>query len=538
MQSRAIEGIAMPKQSFLQGAVVMAAAGVATKAMAMTIQIVIARQLGAQGFGLFQTINPLFFFLLTISTFALPPALSKVIAENLALGRYGKARRAWRIANVTVLILSTSVCIAALAIAPDIGRHWLDPRAIPAFIGAMFRIPVVCLSSVMAGYYMGIQNQTPPAAAWVVETAVRTAATIPLVIWLNHYGIAYGALGIMMGAGLGETAGYLFMLWKYIRRDRYALTPRDGRLPSSTVGKADGVVRDLAAVAAPTTMTNVIGIVAFAAEPAVMYAAFAASGIAKTSATTLYGAFAMAMELLFLPTVLSSAISSVVIPAVSEAAALRDERLVTRRLNQAVQATAFIAFPAMMFFMLAGHDAALTIYRDHLAGDLLAYLAPTCAFLYVLDPLSAVLQGLNKAAVSTFISVVTSSIRIAGIYYFVAIAHDGIYGVATAVAISGIVSCMLSILCVRRYVTLWINFTNIGKMLIAAAAASIPIHEIQHAFRFATPWLQVACSGIVGILVYFIVAVYLRIARPEQLVKIPFIGPLLAYAMGRMPFLT
>ncbi|GMA59130.1 hypothetical protein GCM10025858_36330 [Alicyclobacillus sacchari] len=109
---------------------------------------------------------------------------------------------------------------------------------------------------------------------------------------------------------------------------------------------------------------------------------------------------------------------------------------------------------------------------------------------------------------------------------------------ATAVAISGIVSCMLSILCVRRYVALWINFTNIGKMLIAAAAASIPIHEVQHAFRLATPWLQVVCSGIIGILVYLIVAVYLRIARPEQLVKIPFIGPLLAHAMGRMPFLT
>lgn len=519
---------------------VLGAAGVATKGMAMMIQVVVAREIGAQGFGLFQTINPLFYLLLTISTLALPPALSKVLAENIAIGNLAKARRAWRIANGTVLIVSVAVCLLALTFGPQIGSKWLDARATLPFIGALFRIPVVCLSSVMAGYYMGIQNQTPPAIGWVVETAVRTLTTIPLVLAMSPHGIAYGALAVMIGAGLGETAGYLFMLSRYLMRHRKVLDPVTNHKSPFTHGHeaVRGTVRDLVQVALPNTITNITGIVAFAAEPVIMYIAFARIGIPKSQATALYGAFGMAMELLFLPTVLSSALSSVVIPAVSEAAALRNGALITRRLNQVVQATVFLALPAMVFFTLSGHDLANAIYKERMAGEILGYVAPTCAFLYVLDPLSAVLQGLNKAAISTFISLVSSAVRIACIYYFVGIEREGIYGVATAVAIAGIVSTVMSVYFVRRFVRLWINFINVGKMLIAAATASIPIHETQIALHALSPSIQVATSGIVGTIVYLLAAVYLRVVRLEQLERVPFVGPYIVEIVIKMPFLS
>ncbi|WP_245629981.1 putative polysaccharide biosynthesis protein [Alicyclobacillus acidiphilus] len=530
----------MRKQSFLQGAMVLGAAGLATKGMAMMIQVVVARELGAQGFGLFQTINPLFYLLLTISTLALPPALSKVLAENIAIGNLAKARRAWRLSNGTVLVISAAVCLFALAFAPEIAAKWLDARATLPFIGALFRIPVVCLSSVMTGYYMGIQNQTPPAVAWIVETAVRTMTTIPLVIAFSPHGIQYGALAVMIGAGLGEAAGYLFMLSRYLARDRKAMEHAVQAASSSTQANASvqGTARDLVQIALPNTITNITGIVAFAAEPVIMYLAFAKIGIPKSQATALYGAFGMAMELLFLPTVLSSALSSVVIPAVSEAAALRNGALVTRRLNQVIQATMFLALPATVFFTLSGHDLATSLYNVKLAGDILAYVAPTCAFLYVLDPLSAVLQGLNKAAISTLISLVTSAIRIGCIYYFVGIEREGIYGVATAVAIAGIVSTVISVYFVRKYVHLWVNFLNVGKMLIAAALASVPIRETQVALHSLSPSLQVAVSGIVGLFTYLVAAIYLRVVRVEQLERIPVFGTVLVSVLAKMPFVS
>ncbi|WP_206915433.1 putative polysaccharide biosynthesis protein [Alicyclobacillus suci] len=526
----------MAKQSFLQGAVILAGAGATTKIMGMMIQVVVARKLGAQGFGLFQTIHPIFFMLLTISTLALPAALSKVIAENLALGNIAAVKRALWIAHITVILLSVSVCLTAIALAPAISARWLDPLGFLPLIGAILRIPVVCLSAIMSGYYMGTQNQGPPAAAWILETAVRTTVTIPLVVLLNPHGIEYGALAIMIGAGIGECAGYAYMLWRFFGRDRHFMTNTPAELPRARHIKK--TIHDLVEVALPTTLTNLCGIVAYASEPVMIYIAFAHVGIARAQATALYGSFGMAAELLFLPTVLSSSISSAVIPAVSEAAAMHDTRLVSYRLNQVIQATFMIALPATVFFILSGYDLAHSLYKNHLAGALLVYLAPTVVFIYIFEPLSAILQGLNKAALSTVVTLLTSGIRMGCIYYFVGQAGQGIFGVATSIAISGIVATFLSLYFLRDLVSMSMNFTRLAKMVIATGLAAIPIHQIQTTFAATSPLLQVTFSLVIGGLVYLFCILYMRVVPLGTLQEIPFVGPMMTKLFGHMPFIS
>jgi stage V sporulation protein B len=533
--SAELRGLFMPKQSFMRGAIVLTTASIITKILGMMIQVVIARELGAAGFGLFRTVNPIFYMLLTISTLALPPALAKVIAENMAMGNMAKIRRALKIANTTVLILSTTVCIAALILAP-ISTKWLDPRATLPFYGALLRIPLVCLSSIMSGFYIGTQDQTPPAIAWIIETVVRTVITIPLILKMNPYGIAFGALAVMIGAGIGELAGYLYMLRRYVKRDILVIQLPPGK--TNEPGLTRKTVKDLVEVALPTTVHNVCGIIAYAAEPVIIYAAFAKVGVAKMMATSLYGSFGMAIQLLLLPTVLSSSLSSVVIPAVSEAAAMRNARLVSHRLNQVIQITFLIALPATVFLMLSGHDLAITLYKDTLAGSLLIYIAPLCAFIYIRDPLSALLQGLNKATLSAAISLTTSGVRMYAIYYFISHTQDGIFGVAKATAIAAVLSTMLSFYFVRKFVSLSIDFTKLAKMIIATGLATIPIHQVHALLPETWPSLHILGSVITGCIVYTLALVYLKVLPVKTVERIPWIGHIMAELLQRMPFVS
>lgn len=523
----------MPKQSFMRGAAVLTSASLITRFLDMIIQIVVARELGAAAFGLFRTVNPIFYLLLTISTLALPPALSKVIAENMAIGNVAKVRRALQVSNTVVVILSVIVCLGAIAFIPLLSNQWLDPRATLPFLGALLRIPVVGLYSVLSGYYLGVQNQTPPAIAWILETVVRTAVTVPLILHMNHFGIAYGALGVMVGTGIGELAGYLYMLYSFRKEEQSTLSPQGQRDIQS---KVKGTIRDLAEVALPTTVRNIVSIIVFAIEPIVVYVAFEHAGFAKEQATILYGSFGMAIQLLFIPTVLSSSLSSVILPAVSEAAAVRNTRLISRRLNQVIQLTVAIALPATVFLMLSGHDLATTLYRDPLAGALLAYLAPMCVFAYVEEPLFAVLQGLNKATLSVLISLGSSAVRIVAIYYFVGGLHDGIYGVAKAAVISGIVSTLLSLVIVRRFVPVSLNLKNLAKMIIATAIATVPIYHVHTLLPANLTLMHVLVSFAAGCLAYTVALIYLR-ALPMGLVRrIPWVGHFAAGLLHRMPF--
>ncbi|MDI9259170.1 putative polysaccharide biosynthesis protein [Alicyclobacillus sendaiensis] len=519
------------RQSFLHGAAVLAFAGLVTRAMALAVQMVMARTMGAQGFGLFQTISPPYFLLVTLATFGLPPAVSKVIAENLAVGDVARARKAWITANAWCAASGLAVVCLAFALSPHLHR-FMDPRAIPAFLAMVFRIPIVCLSSVLSGFYMGIQNQTPPALAWIVETTVRAAASVPLMLWMSPWGVRYGALALVIGGGVGELAGYLTMLGAYLLRHRRLLVT-----PGRSARPAHGVARDLAQVAVPTVLANVLGVIAFAAEPTVMYQAFLEAGVSRREATAMYGAFGMAMELLFMPTVLSGAISSVIVPAISEAKALCDDRLAARRIAQSIHAAMFVALFAAALFIASGEDAATALYRNPTAGHILAYLAPSCLFFYLSDPLFAVLQGLNRAFASTIITFVSSAVRLACIYEFVAAGHQGVRGLASAVAVSGIVSAMLAIFAVRRYHPLDLDLRMSFKMALAAVIAWLPMNGVQHAADQQAPWAQFALCTALGMATYVIAAMYLGLATVDEIARIPVVGRPLARAMRRLPFL-
>ncbi|WP_367306905.1 putative polysaccharide biosynthesis protein [Alicyclobacillus acidocaldarius] len=519
------------RQSFLHGAAVLAFAGIVTRVMALAVQMVMARTMGAQGFGLFQTISPPYFLLVTLATFGLPPAVSKVIAENLAVGDVARARKAWITANAWSAASGLAMVCLAFALSPHLQR-FMDPRAIPAFFAMVLRIPIVCLSSVLSGFYMGIQNQTPPALAWIVETTVRAAASVPLMIWMSPWGVRYGALALVIGGGMGELAGYLTMLGTYGLRHRRLLVT-----VQRTARPARGVVRDLAQVAVPTMLSNVLGVVAFAAEPTVMYQAFLEAGVSRREATAMYGAFGMAMELLFMPTVLSGAISSVIVPAISEAKALHDDRLVARRIAQSIHAAMFVALFAAALFIASGEDAATALYRNPTAGQLLAYLAPSCLFFYLSDPLFAVLQGLNRAFVSTVITFLSSAVRLACIYEFVAAGHQGIRGLASAVATSGIVAAVLGMLAVRRYHDLDLDLSMSAKMALAAAIAWLPMGAVQHHAALQAAWIQFALCALAGMTTYVISAMYLGLATVDEIARIPVVGEPLARAMRRLPFL-
>jgi stage V sporulation protein B len=499
----------------------------------MVIQVVFARELGAEGFGLFNAVSPIVYTVMTLATMALPTALAKVIAEAVAVGDTGKVRFSMSFSKNTVVVLSVLFSLITLMLAPTITSKWLDPRTYALLVAAIFRVPIVCLSSVIYGYYMGIQNQTPPAVAWIIETLTRTVITIPLIYWANQFDLVYGAVAVMVGHGIGELAGFLYMYRLYKVRDSKlddvpALTGRPATRRQT--------IQALAEVAVPTTFRNILGLIAYAAEPMIVYLAFADIGVDKAQATILYGSISMALQLLLLPTVLSGSLSTILVPAVSEAVATQNASVIRRRLNQIMRVTLMIGFPSTAFFLIIGKPIATALYGDSLAGALLAYLAPVCVFAYIQEPLFGILQGMNKATLATFISLGTSIIRMYGIYYFVRKPGLGIYGVANAAAISAIITTLVTFYFVKKYVKVSLYWRDIAKMLVATAVFTLVIHFFSVSVHLESKTFTIAVSFFLGSIVYVLALFMLRVVRPATVERIPGVGRILARYLRLIPY--
>ena len=77
------------KQSFLQGAALLASAVVIVKIIGALYKIPLANIIDDAGFGYFNNAYDIYSVLLMISTAGLPVAMSRMIAEANSLGRYG-----------------------------------------------------------------------------------------------------------------------------------------------------------------------------------------------------------------------------------------------------------------------------------------------------------------------------------------------------------------------------------------------------------------------------------------------------------------
>ena len=69
----------MKKQSFLKGAVIISAGGIAAKILGAFYRIPLANLLGGQGMGVYQMVYPLYCLLLTLSATGIPAGLARIL---------------------------------------------------------------------------------------------------------------------------------------------------------------------------------------------------------------------------------------------------------------------------------------------------------------------------------------------------------------------------------------------------------------------------------------------------------------------------
>jgi stage V sporulation protein B len=73
------------KQSFLNGAIILLAAGMTSRILGFVPRIMLPRIIGAEGVGLYQMGYPFLIMLITVITGGIPLALAKMVAEAQAV---------------------------------------------------------------------------------------------------------------------------------------------------------------------------------------------------------------------------------------------------------------------------------------------------------------------------------------------------------------------------------------------------------------------------------------------------------------------
>ena len=207
------------RQSFLQGTLVLLAANLFNRVLGFVYQIFLIRLIMPEGLGLINMVYPIYVLVLVLATAGIPVAISKLVAEEMAVHNL---RGAYRIFKLCFLIMIVnSIIFSALCFlgAPFLLEHvFPNPRVHIIFLSLLPGIIIVSVCSAFRGYFQGLQQMSPTALTQALEQTVRVVCGLTLASLLLPRGLEYAAAGASLGVVAGELAGLSLMLLIYRKK--------------------------------------------------------------------------------------------------------------------------------------------------------------------------------------------------------------------------------------------------------------------------------------------------------------------------------
>ncbi|NCU18631.1 stage V sporulation protein B [Pallidibacillus pasinlerensis] len=504
---------------FLKGTLILLFTGLITRVLGFINRILIARFIGEEGVGLYMMAYPTFILVVTLTQIGLPVAISKRVAEAEALGDTAKVKKILVVSLMTTLTLSIIFTPLLFFGAPLLaGTIFTDERIIYPIIAIAPVIPIVAVSSVIRGYFQGKQNMKPSAFSQLIEQLIRIAFIAILTRIALPYGIEYAAAAVMIATIIGELVSFIYLVTMFKIRKAFPL--RKNFFKSLT--KTRSVFKDLMTIAIPTTGSRMIGSVSWFLEPIVVTQALAIAGVSAVMATKQYGALTgLAMPLLLLPSFVTFALSTALVPAISEAVSVKNYASVEKRIQQAIKFCILTgALPVIILYILA--EPLMSILYNSTSGVLfIKIIAPFILLSYLQSPLQAVLQALDLASSAMINSLIGAVVKLVIIFTLASNPNFGINGVAIGIIVGFMLVSLLHYATILKVIPLTFYLTFYLKIIGVTVLSGLLGKNL---YTFFTEYVSISFAVFITALtmavVYILLALLFKIVKLRDLQKI------------------
>ena len=226
-----------------------------------------------------------------------------------------------------------------------------------------------------------------------------------------------------------------------------------GRL-SSTLARpfkgSQNLYGRLLQMALPLTANRIVLNLLQSVESVSIPACLRLHGYDNVTALSVYGVLTgMAMPLIFFPNALTSSVSVLLLPVISESYVLGDMAAVRKAAVRTVKYCGAMGLCCMAGFVLLGKWAGTALFHSPLAGYFITTLGFICPFLYLDTTLSSILQGLGMAGRIFIMNALCLLIRLG--FIFLAVPRFGIAGYLWGLLAGQLTLAVLYLACLYRF---------------------------------------------------------------------------------------
>ncbi len=427
----------MKKTVFIKNAAILTVSSLILRFAGIIFKVWLAAKIGAEGIGLYQLVFSVYMFAATFATSGICTAVTRLVNEELVLGNKEGVKQIMRrcvqiscvIAAFTIIILFFGADFIATKLLRESGA------ALSLKILA-FSLPFMGICSCLKGYFIARRKATPSSFSQLLEQAVRIVVIMVLLTQIKTQNTSLMCAAVLLGDTIAEAVSCAYVYIRYridfsklkintlATRKPYKLLPAISHiaLPITAGRYLNSLLRTIENILVPICLSNSI---------------LGGNGI------SLFGMIkGMALPLLFFPSTLLNALSTLLIPEISEAS-VRGRRAVVQSISyRIIKITSLISIIFSALFLVAGRQIGTIIYRDADVGFLLCALSPIVPFMYLDSVCDGILKGLDQQKFTFRTSVGDSAIRI--VLILLLLNRWGIYGFIGIMYFSNLLTCVLN----------------------------------------------------------------------------------------------
>ncbi len=495
--------------------------------------------MGDAGDGYYTFAYEWYTIILLISSYSIPSAVSKVMAERLATKRYKSANKVFKASLLYVVGVGGIGALVAFFGAPFILRSQPD-----AVLALQVLAPTIFLSGILGvlrGFFQAHNTMKPTAISQVIEQLMNAIFSVLMAYLLTRPYLGgsetqlgkYGAAGGTIGTGVGVVSGLAFMLICYTA-NRKEIRKRIASDHSSEEERYRDVFKVILLMVTPIILATCVYNVTSVVDQSIFTSIMTMKNYTSEEIASMYGLFGYRFKpIINIPIALASATSTALIPAVATSVAADDHKGAVAKIDECIKLTMFIAIPSSFGICVLSYPVIRTLYPSgniEGAAILLSIGAVSVVFYSLSTVTNGVLQGLGHPSVPVKNAAIALAVNIAVAVVTVGGLNMGVYGILAATMIYSFTVMMLNARAVKQYLGYSHSISQFSApiksslvMTVAVAAVYwIPTKLLGDIFgRYLINAILMAVAVLVGIIVYFIMYNKFADLTDEELRRMP-----------------
>lgn len=544
------------KTNFLAQGTILVIASFVAKAIGMIYRIPLTHILGDDGNGYYSTANEIYTIILMISSFSLPLAVSRLVAEREYAGEVKNSYKvlicSLRFAAVTGGILSILTFLLGGVITKYVMGVELASYALRVLAPAIF---LFALTGVLRGFFQGHGTMVPTAVSQIIEQIINAIVSVAGAYVMLQYGLKLGEkkgdaeLGTALAAA-GGTFGtvasvgvaLLFMIVIYLGyRNGFKRRMKKDKTRRRESDRA--IYRAITYTILPIVLSTLVYNISTIIDQGVFNHILAGMGFTQKQYATVWGIYSGKFRVLMnVPLSIASCLAPSVVPALTEAMANNDLREAGLRTRDTIRYTMVFTIPCAVGMAALARPIMMMLYGNNDSLALAAGIMQSGALLTVLLALSTlttgILQGLGEMQAPLVHAATAVAIHLGCLVLFVVKFKWNIYGVVYANIIFGLIICLLNARSIRKKLHYRQEIKKTFLVpVIAAGVMGIAAYLVHRVFNlFAGNTISTILAVCVGAVVYGICLVKLGGILEREIRRLPK-GDLLADILIRLNIL-